>query len=148
MVSKEIKLMTRVRLAIAGATVFLLGSSIPRASAQSLDFEYYRTKVEPIFLKKRTGNARCAVCHAESNNAFRLEKKPEAGASWTEEQSRKNFDNVKNLVKPGDPMSSKLLLHPLTQQAGGDLFHSGGEQFTSKNDPDWQTIADWVRKAK
>jgi hypothetical protein len=140
--------MTTVRLAIAAATVFVFGGAAQRASAQSLDFEFYRTKVEPIFLKKRVGHARCAACHAESNNAFRLEKRPPAGSSWTEEQSRKNFDFVKNLVKPGDPASSRLLLHPLSHDAGGDVFHNGGEQFASKNDPDWQTIADWVRNAK
>ena len=140
--------MTTVRLAIAVATVFLFGGAAQRASAQSLDFEVYRTKVEPIFLKKRTGHARCAVCHEASNSAFRLEKRPPAGSSWTEEQSRKNFEFVKNLVKPGDPGSSRLLLHPLSHSAGGDVFHNGGEQFASKNDPDWQTIADWVRNGK
>jgi hypothetical protein len=140
--------MTTVRLAIAAVTMFVVGGAAQRASAQSLDFEVYRTKVEPIFLKKRTGHARCAVCHEASNSAFRLEKRPPAGSSWTEEQSHKNFEFVKNLVKPGDPASSRLLLHPLSHDAGGDQFHNGGEQFTSKNDPDWQTIADWVRNAK
>jgi len=140
--------MTTVRLAIAGLTMFVLGSAVQRASAQSLDFEVYRTKVEPIFLKKRVGHARCAVCHEANNSAFRLEKRPPAGSSWTEEQSRKNFEFVKNLVKPGDPADSKLLLHPLAHGAGGDTFHNGGEQFASKDDPDWQIIAAWVRNAK
>jgi YVTN family beta-propeller protein len=40
-----------------------------------------------------------------------------------------------------------LLLHPLAPEAGGDAFHSGGRQFESQNDPDWLTIADWVRCA-
>ena len=140
--------MTTVRLAIAAATVFVLGGAVQRASAQSLDFEVYRTKVEPIFLKKRPGHARCAVCHEANNSALHLEKRPPAGSSWTEEQSRKNFAYVKNLVKPGDPDASRLLLHPLAHDAGGDIFHNGGPQFASKSDPDWQTIAEWVRAAK
>ena len=32
-------------------------------AAQSLDFEIYRTRVEPIFIKKRPGHARCVACH-------------------------------------------------------------------------------------
>jgi len=35
-----------------------------------------------------------------------------------------------------------------SHEAGGDVFHNGGEQFASKSDPDWQTIADWVRNGK
>jgi YVTN family beta-propeller protein len=38
-----------------------------------------------------------------------------------------------------------LLFHPLAPEAGGDPFHSGGYQFQSQNDPDWLTMAVWVR---
>ena len=141
-------MITTFRVAIAAGAVFVFGGAIQSASAQSLDFEVYRTKVEPIFLKKRPGHARCAVCHEANNSAFRLELRPPAGSSWTEEQSRKNFAFVKNLVKPGDPDASRLLIHPLAHDAGGDTFHNGGAQFTSKKDPDWQIIAAWVRDAK
>jgi hypothetical protein len=127
------------RLAIGAALVAGL------AAAQSLDFQAYRTKVEPIFLKKRTGHARCAVCHSANNSAFRLQALPHDGSAYTEEQSRRNFDNVKNLVTPGNPDTSKLLIHPLAPDAGGDKFHGGGRQFASKTDPDWQAIAEWVR---
>jgi len=116
--------------------------------AQSLDFEYYRTRVEPIFLKKRPGHARCVVCHTGSNTAFRLQPLPAGSTTWTEEQSRRNFEIVSQLVTPGDPTSSRLLLHPLSPKAGGDAFHSGGRQFASQDDPDWRVIADWVRNAK
>ena len=118
------------------------------AAAQTLDFETYRTRVEPIFLKKRPGHARCVVCHEANNSAFRLQPIPAAGSTWTEEQSRRNFESVSHLVKPGDPAASKLLIHPLSPDAGGDEFHGGGWQFVSQKDPDWMTIADWVRSAK
>lgn len=124
------------------------GMAAAPAMAQALDFETYRTQVEPIFLKKRPGHARCVVCHEANNSAFRLQPRPEGGKAWTEEQSRKNFASVSKLVRPGDPDKSPLLLHPLAHDAGGDLFHNGGEQFTSKSDPDWKTIADWVRAGK
>ena len=122
--------------------------AVRQSPTPSLDFEYYRTRVEPIFMKKRPGHARCVVCHAGSNNAFRLQPLPAGSTNWTEEQSRRNFEVVSRLVTPGDPTSSRLLLHPLSAEAGGDHFHSGGRQFTSQNDPDWLVLADWVRNAK
>jgi hypothetical protein len=118
------------------------------AAAQSLDFEVYRTRVEPIFSKKREGHARCVVCHAGSNNAFKLQAWDAQTTAFTEEQSRLNFEMISRLVRPGNPEGSILLLHPLAKEAGGNEFHSGGRQFLSKNDPDWQTIAAWVRGTK
>jgi hypothetical protein len=122
--------------------------AVRQSPTPSLDFEYYRTRVEPIFMKKRPGHARCVVCHAGSNNAFRLQPLPAGSTNWTEEQSRRNFEVVSRLVTPGDPTTSRLLLHPLSAEAGGDRFHSGGRQFASQNDPDWLVLADWVRNAK
>jgi len=116
--------------------------------APALDFAYYSTRVEPLFLKKRAGHARCVVCHAGSTNALHLEPLPPGNSTWTPEQSRRNFETVSRLVTPGDPASSRLLLHPLAATAGGDRFHSGGRQFASQDDPDWRILADWVRNAK
>ena len=118
------------------------------AAAQSLDFAAYKANVEPVFLKKRQGHARCVACHSAANNGFRLEPLAAGAANWTEEQSRRNFESVSKLVKPGDPAGSILLKHPTAPEAGGDIFHSGGRQFTSLDDPDWKTVADWIRAAK
>jgi uncharacterized membrane protein YcjF (UPF0283 family) len=146
------KKMIGTRLAVTtAAAVTLLMTAVVTSSvalAQNLDFETYKTRVEPIFLKKRPGHARCVVCHEANNSAFRLQPKPADGATWTEEQSRRNFENVSHLVKPGDPMASKLLIHPLAPDAGGDEFHGGGWQFVSQKDADWMAIAGWVRSAK
>ena len=73
---------------------------------------------------------------------------PEGATAWTLDQSKQNFESVSRLVKVGDPAGSRLLKHPLAEEAGGDEFHSGGQQFKSQSDPDWQTIADWVRGKK
>lgn len=118
------------------------------SSAQSLSFEVYRSRVEPIFLKHRPNHARCAACHTASASNFKLEPLAPGADTWTETQSRKNFDIVTRLVIAGDPSRSRLLIHPLAPEAGGDDFHGGGHQFDSKDDPDWQTIADWVRNGK
>ena len=113
---------------------------------QSLDYEYFKSQVEPIFITKRAGHTRCYVCHNErSNNALRLEKIAPGASFWSEEQSRRNFETVSRLVVPGKPEASLLLLHPLAPEAGGNAYHSGGRQFESRHDPAWRTIARWVR---
>jgi hypothetical protein len=135
----------RLTMALAAA-LSLADLAVAASKMPTLDYEFFKTKVEPIFLKKREGHTRCYVCHEESNNAFRLEKLPQGAAFWTEERSRKNFDAVSALVAPGDPANSRLLLQPLAPEAGGNTFHSGGRQFSSKNDPDWKTLAQWVAR--
>ncbi len=113
--------------------------------AQTLDFETYRTKVEPIFLKKKPGHARCIVCHEGTRTALQLQGLAEGQKTFTPEQSKKNYDAiVMRVVNKKDPAKSALLMHPLAGDAGGDDFHSGGRQFTSKNDPDWKILAAWV----
>jgi len=39
-------------------------------SASGLDFQTYRNRVEPIFLKKRGKHARCYSCHSHSESLF------------------------------------------------------------------------------
>jgi hypothetical protein len=115
------------------------------AGGPALDYEYFKTKVQPIFMSRRPGHARCVACHVDGT-PLRLQR-PAAGAiPWDEEASRKNFDAVRRVVVPGS-MQSKLLLHPLAPEAGGDAFHTGGPQFASKDDKEWRILADWVRGA-
>jgi len=118
------------------------------AAAQSLDYEFFKARVEPIFLKKKPGHTRCYVCHAESNNALRLEKLSPGAKFWTEEQSRRNFETVSGLVVPGNLAASRLLMFPLAPEAGGNAFHNGGRQFASKDDPDWNTLNQWANGQK
>ena len=88
------------------------------------------------------------VLFSDANNGFRLQKLPEKAKAWTEEESRKNFAQVSALVTPGSPDKSHLLMYPLAPEAGGSIYHSGGRQFRSKDDPQWQTMAAWVKGAK
>jgi hypothetical protein len=128
--------------------LFLFVGSVCLSWAQSPDYQTYRNSVEPIFLKKRATHARCVVCHAEANHAFRLEALDKGATNWTDEQSRKNFAMVSRLVVPGKPMASLLLVQPLAHGAGGAEFHSGGRQFASQEDPDWKALAAWVMAAR
>jgi hypothetical protein len=116
--------------------------SVAAPSAQTaLDYEYFKTKVQPIFLAKREGHARCIACHT-SGTPLRLEPLAAGSATWTDEQSRKNFETVQRVAVGST--RSKLLLHPLAQDAGGDFYHSGGKHWSSQNDPEWQTLRAWV----
>jgi hypothetical protein len=126
----------------------VVGAQGASTEKSPLDFQVYKTRVEPIFLKQRGEHARCYACHSQNESAFHLQKLMPGQTTWTEEQSRLNFKSVSQLVTPGDTSDSKLLLHPLAPEGGGDSFHSGGRQFESQKDPDWQTIAEWVRMAK
>ncbi len=133
--------------AFASALVFGVASLASHAAGKP-DYDYFKAEVQPIFLAKRPGHAPCVMCHADANNAFRLEKLPVGQSTWTEEQSRKNYDTVVALVEAtDDPLTSKILIHPLAPEAGGDAFHSGGRQFASKRDPNWKIIAAWVKGA-
>jgi len=117
-------------------------------TAQELSYDYFKAKVQPIFLKKREGHTRCIICHAGANNAMRLTPLAAGATNFTEEQSKTNFQTLSNIVIPGKPMESHFLLHPLQPEAGGGVYHSGGRQFTSRDDPDWQNMRDWVNGKK
>jgi hypothetical protein len=111
--------------------------------SSSLDYTFFRDRVQPIFLAQRPGHARCVVCH--DHTTPRLQELSQGAATWNEEQSRTNFEAWQRFVVPGDPMASRMLMHPLAAAAGGDPFHAGGKHWTSQSDPEWQTLAAWVR---
>jgi YVTN family beta-propeller protein len=116
----------------------------PAPSPTTLDFEFFKTRVQPIFTTKREGHARCVSCHSVGT-PMRLEPLPSGSATWSDEESRKNFEIVRARVIVGNPAASKLLLHPLAETAGGDPHHDGGKHWSSRDDPEWQTLAAWVR---
>ena len=116
----------------------------PASSPAALDFEFFKTRIQPIFTAKRPGHARCISCHA-SRTGMRLQPLSPGSAAWNEEESRKNFEAVRPRVVAGNPRASKLLLHPLAEEAGGDPHHDGGKHWKSRDDAEWQTLAAWVR---
>ena len=133
---------------VVTAAIALAGAPLLSRAAGTLDYDFYKAKVQPIFLVKRPGHAPCVMCHADANNMLRLEKLPDGQATSTEEQTRKNFDTVSKIVQAvDDPLTAKILVHPLAPEAGGDAYHSGGRQFASKRDPAWRTLAAWVNGA-
>ncbi len=145
------------RVAFYGLVVLLAAAFSARGEAQTgLDFEFYRDNVEPIFVQSRgdflppdPGDPACVMCHTwQSHTPLMLESletDEEGGVYWTEAQSRRNFEVVSRLVAPGDPQSSRLLRTPLSVQAGGSALHTGGKVWESQDDPEWQTLSEWVQ---
>ena len=69
-----------------------------------LDYQFFKTSVQPIFLAKRPGHARCVSCHT-SGTPLRLQPIAPGSTTWTEEDSRKNFETIRRVVVPGSVKS-------------------------------------------
>ncbi len=137
----RVSLAVLLALAIPAAGLMARQPASPSA-ASTLDYEYFKTRVQPIFLAKRPGHARCIACHG-SGTPLQLQPVPAGTATWSEDDARKNFEAVKRVVATGD-LKSRLLVHPLAEEAGGDFYHSGGKHWNSQNDPEFQILKTWV----
>ena len=62
-----LKLLARLLTMSAAATALIAQSD------SALDFEVFKTRIQPVFLAKRPGHARCYVCHSTATN-FRLQR--------------------------------------------------------------------------
>ena len=100
--------MTRLQIL---ATVTLLALQTASSAAPSLDYSFFKDRVQPILLKKRPGHARCVTCHEHGSPP--LPRLAPGATMWNDDESRKNFEIWKLFVVPGNPMKSPLLLHPL-----------------------------------
>ena len=124
------------------------GSLTAQSSANGtlfeLDHAQYRETVEPIFLHRRPGRARCVVCHSRGGGNSFLEPLAPDRDAYDEEQSVRNFERVQRLVVPDRPLESLLLTNPLAEDAGGSHWHAGGKHWESQSDQEWQALAAWV----
>ncbi|HIF38567.1 MAG TPA: hypothetical protein EYQ69_05025 [Gemmatimonadetes bacterium] len=109
-----------------------------------LDFNFFQTCVQQIFLNKREGRMECTNCHGSGPRGF-AQTIPEDRSYWNFEESRENFEIIKRYVEPGYPLRSRFLTHPLAPEDGGDNYHSGGRRWFSKEDPEWKMLAAWVK---
>jgi hypothetical protein len=111
------------------------------------DFEYFKTRVQPIFLAKRPGHARCYACHS-TGTPFRLQRLSTGATTWNDEESRKNFNASVSMINLGDIEASPLLTFPLAEKGGGNHFHPGGKHWDSKSAPEWRILDDWAHGKK
>jgi hypothetical protein len=130
---------------VRGAAKSASTSSSGSGARPALNFETFRTRVQPILTSPRKGNARCIACHSRGGGNSYLETLSPGSTTYTEEQSRRNFERVQRLVVPGEPLKSLLLINPLAEEAGGSHWHGGGKHWRSQNDAEWQILAAWVR---
>jgi hypothetical protein len=140
----------RLSMVMAAALVLGVagGSDAKAQSAPTLDYEFFKANIQPIFLKKRPGHTRCIICHSGANNAMRLTPLAAGATNFSEEQTKTNFETLSQIVVPGKPLESHFLLHPLDPHFGGGMYHSGGRQFETTDDPDWKNMQAWVNGAK
>ena len=136
-------------LIVGAACLGLTATSPTPAQSQgaALNYDFFKNKVQAVFLDKRPGHTRCVVCHTTNNAPFHLVPMSPGATTWNDAQSRQNFELIQRVAAAGI-MDSPLIKHPLAQEAGGDPHHGGGQQFTSQDDPDWQVLKSFVSGAK
>ena len=67
---------------------------------------------------------------------------------WNEQEATQAFGAISRLIVPGNPIESRFLLKPLHPDGGGSYAHNGVRRWQSRNDPEWQMLASWVRGEK
>ena len=115
----------------------------PNAGAEptvDIDFEFFRSCVQPIFVNPIENAMPCIECHS---GQFAIPN-PD-NSYWTLEQSRQSFEELMTFVDPGRPDYSRFLHKPLHPDAGGDLMHNGGRRWYSQDDPERRALENWVR---
>ena len=87
--------------ALSAASIGVVASHA--APAAQPDFEMFKTKVAPIFMKKRPGHSPCVVCHTGANNFLRLEPLAPGQTAWNDEQLRMMYTSISKLIIPPGP---------------------------------------------
>lgn len=123
-------------------------------SPAELDHELFRCEVEPVLV------ARCAffACHGSNRRPLRLfaVQKLRLSTPWkdqetplTEDEHAANYDRARGFAGGPGAEPAQLSEKPLDVEAGG-LFHRGktlygGEDvFSSRDDPGYRIVSDWI----
>ena len=139
----------RRAVTIAIAANMLIASGVATQDQRSpADLDSYRNVVERVFLRDRGGTmpgyAACVMCHTWQTSVRFSLTTPATDAGWTAEQSQRNFEVVSKLINTADPESSRLLRKPLNPAAGG-AGHTGGTYWSSRSDPEYVALLQWIR---
>jgi hypothetical protein len=117
------------------------------APVTPVDFQFFRACVQPVFQNPREGHIRCSNCHGAGQMGF-APVPAEGRAQWNEEEAKRAYGVITRLVVPGNPVESRFLLKPLHPDGGGSYAHNGVRRWQSRDDPEWQMLASWVRGEK
>ncbi len=113
------------------------------APQPDVDFEFFQSCVQSVFANPREGQLRCSNCH--SNGLIGFAPAPGRGDVWTEEEAQRAYRLISRVITPGNPEQSRFLLKPLHPDGGGAYTHNGPRRWQSREDPEWQMLAAWVR---
>jgi hypothetical protein len=112
--------------------------------APPVDFEFFQACVQKVFSTPREGHINCSNCHSAGQMGFA--PIPGGGRTqWNEEEARQAFRVIGRLIVAGNPVKSRFLLKPLHPDGGGSYAHNGPRRWQTRNDPEWQMLAAWVR---
>jgi hypothetical protein len=114
------------------------------AQEPPLDFAFFRSCVQGVFQNPREGHIRCSNCHAGGQTGF-APVPAQGRAEWNDDEAQRAFQVVSRLVLPGNPVQSRFLLKPLHPDGGGSYTHNGPRRWQSRDDPEWQMLAAWIR---
>ena len=106
-----------------------------------LDFEFFRSCVQPVFANPREGQLRCSNCHSSGMIGFA--PAPARGDAWSDEEAQRAYTLLSRVITPGNPEQSRFLLKPLHPDGGGAYTHNGPRRWQSRDDPEWQMLAGW-----
>jgi HEAT repeat protein len=119
------------------------------SATEPLDFSFFVARVQPILERERYGKTRCMDCHAVSANLSRNHLvRPLPSGQYTESAVWSNYASILSVVDFKDPEASYILRKPLAVAAGGTRVHTGGKYWTSKANPEYQTILAWIDGAR
>ena len=118
------------------------GSYVP-APEPPVDFAFFRACVQKVFVTPREGHIACTNCHAGGLVGFA--PPAQNGKVWSDEEARRAFQSISRVIIPGNPEQSRFLLKPLHPDGGGTYTHNGPRRWQSRNDPEFQMLAQWVR---
>ena len=113
------------------------------APEPEIDFEFFRACVQPVFQAGREGQIRCSRCHSSGLNGFAPE--PQRDNEWSDEEAERAYRLISRVIAPGNAEQSRFLLKPLHPDGGGAYTHNGPRRWQSRDDPEWQMLAEWVR---
>ena len=114
------------------------------APMPAVDFQFFRSCVQPVFATPREGHIRCSNCHGGGQLGFA--PIPAGGRTeWNEEEARQAFRVIARLIIAGNPEKSRFLLKPLHPDGGGSYAHNGVRRWQNRDDPEWRMLAAWVR---
>jgi hypothetical protein len=112
--------------------------------APPVDFEFFRACVQNVFATPREGHISCSNCHGGGQIGF-APVPGDGRTQWSEEEARQAFRVIARLIVAGNPVQSRFLLKPLHPDGGGSYAHNGPRRWQTRDDPEWQMLAAWVR---